>query len=158
MSAQCHPTDTRHWPKVVSVLAHRLRRWPNTDTTMGLWLVCWHSVIIPDSEQMLGWYWSTVYDAGLTLTHYWVIIFYLLAVSCCVCPESIRVFLSESLRCTSILSLNPSNVRFFYLWNWTHPIQCNVISLLLLSIWKWWLAIWYWANNKTALVQLFLYL
>ena len=29
------PTNTGHPPKAVSMLAHRLRRWPNIETALG---------------------------------------------------------------------------------------------------------------------------
>ena len=35
----CIPANMRHSPNVVSMLAHRLRRWPNIDTTLGECLV-----------------------------------------------------------------------------------------------------------------------
>ena len=33
------PARTRHWPNVVSMLGHRLRRWPSIETTKGQCLV-----------------------------------------------------------------------------------------------------------------------
>ena len=34
-----NPANTRHSPNVVSMLAHRLRRWPNIGTALGECLV-----------------------------------------------------------------------------------------------------------------------
>ena len=31
----CYLTNTGHSPKAVSMLAHRLRRWPNIETALG---------------------------------------------------------------------------------------------------------------------------
>ena len=40
MSHKSHyPANTRHWTIVVSMLVHRLRRWPNIDTTVVQCLV-----------------------------------------------------------------------------------------------------------------------
>ena len=35
----CFPANTGHSPKAVSMLAHRLRRWPNIETALGEWPV-----------------------------------------------------------------------------------------------------------------------
>ena len=35
------PTNTRHLPNAVSMLAHRLRRWCNIETALGECRVCW---------------------------------------------------------------------------------------------------------------------
>ena len=34
-TAAASPANTRTWPNVVSILAHRLRRWSNIETTLG---------------------------------------------------------------------------------------------------------------------------
>ena len=42
------PANTRHSPNVASMLAHRLRRWPNIEATLGECLVFagfWHAIV-----------------------------------------------------------------------------------------------------------------
>ena len=64
------PANTRHWHNVCSTLAHRLRRWPNIDKTLGQCLMLagmWHNVAV----QLTGVTWKvhTFLEGAQRLTH-----------------------------------------------------------------------------------------
>ena len=54
------PASMRHWPNSSLLLAHRLRRWPNSEPTLGMrrW---------PND----GFFWPTVYDVCPTVNQRW---------------------------------------------------------------------------------------
>ena len=46
------PANTRHSPNAVSMLAHRLRRWPNIETALSVCWVC-HASVNPSKHATL---------------------------------------------------------------------------------------------------------
>ena len=67
--AQCLgiPSNIRHKPKVRSMLAHHLRRWPNIDPTMGYRLVFYTGIILLLHTIILSRCWCTVGAASRTV-------------------------------------------------------------------------------------------